>query len=483
MAGETKHKIPDRKPAVNGKFYPADAEELERTVKKLFSQAKPRVANNVRGIISPHAGYIFSGHVAASAYNQLNENKNYENIFLIGTSHHVYLKGASIYPGGNYIMPFGKIPVNKKIAQYLIDTYDVFSFSPEAHVSEHSLEVQLPFLYYKLKNSFKIIPIIIGTYNIDAIKQIASALEPYFNDQNLFVVSTDFSHYPTYEEAKEVDKKTAQAIISGDPERFLSVIEENKLLGYHNLATSICGWSATLTLMYLAQKDKNLTFKHIIYQNSGDSIYGDHYQVVGYNAIILDHKNKDNPNFELSDEDKINLLKLSRQTLESYIKNRIILQIDDSQFSGNLKKHLGAFVTLKKNNKLRGCIGRFMPSEPLWQVVQQMAIAAATEDPRFPPVTIDELDDITIEISVLTPLQRINSLQEVQVGKHGIYVRHGINSGTLLPQVATENNWDREQFVGYCCKYKAGLDYDCWRYAELFVYEAIVFDQTQFNAV
>ncbi len=479
MAWATKNKIPDRKPAVSGKFYPSDPQELKQVVMDLFANAKPRIANNPRGIISPHAGYVFSGPVAASAYNQLDSNKHYENIFLIGTSHHTYLKGASVYPGGNYIMPFGKIPVNEKIAKKLIESYDFFTFSPEAHVNEHSLEVQLPFLYYKLKHPFKIIPIIIATYNIDTIKQIAEALEDYFNDKNLFVVSTDFSHYPTYDDAKNVDKRTADAIISGDPDKFLSVIDQNKQLGIHNLATSICGWSATLTLMYLAQTDNSLKFKPIHYQNSGDSIYGDHYQVVGYYAIVLDQEQKKDDTFQLSEKEKIQLLKLARHTLKSYIRQGEIPKYDSSQFTENLNQPLGAFVTLKKNGKLRGCIGRFMPSDPLWQIVQLMTIASATEDTRFTPVTEDELEDITIEISVLTPLKRIKSIDEVKVGKHGIYVRYGLNSGTLLPQVATENGWDREQFVGYCCKYKAGLDYDCWKYAELYVYEAIVFDEEE----
>ncbi len=472
--------IGDRKPAVAGKFYPADVNELEQTIKELFSQAKEKITNNVRGIISPHAGYVFSGIVAASAYNQLDENKKYENIFLIGTSHHTYLKGASIYAGGDYIMPFGKIKVNRDIALELIEKYDFFTFDPKAHLYEHSLEVQLPFLYYKLKQSFQIIPIIIGTYNVDTIRKIARALEPYFNEDNLFVVSTDFSHYPPYDKAIEIDKITAEAIISKNPDKFLQTIEENKKRGIPNLATSICGWSATLTLIYLAQKDDNLKFKPILYRNSGDSVYGDHYQVVGYYAIVLDEEKTQNNEFKLTEEDKKTLLNIARKTLENYIKHGQSPDFDESNFSDNIKRELGAFVTLKIDGKLRGCIGRFMPSQPLWQVVRDMTIAAATEDPRFKPVSPKEIDKINIEISVLTPLRRINSIDEVIPGKHGIYVRYGINSGTLLPQVATENNWNAKEFVGYCCKYKAGLDFDCWKYAELYVYEAIVFDEEEF---
>jgi len=480
MSKIEKNIIPDRYPAVSGKFYPSDSIDLEQTIKNLFLEAKPRITKNVRAILSPHAGYVFSGSVAASAYNQLDKNKQYKNIFLIGTSHHTYLKGASIYPEGNYIIPFGQIPINSKITKNLINNYDFFTYEPQAHKLEHSLEVQLPFLYYKLKYPFKIIPIIIGTYNINTIEKIADALKPYFNDQNLFVISTDFSHYPNYEDAKMLDEKTAQAIMSKNPEKFLETIEKNKKQKISNLATSICGWSSVLLLLFLAQNDQNLIFKPIHYQNSGDSIYGDYNQVVGYYAIVLEEDDKKKDNFQLTEDDKVQLLKISRSTLENYIKHGQKPSINFNKLSKTLQTPLGAFVSLKIKDKLRGCIGRFSPSEPLWKVVQMMTIASAVQDNRFRPVSVDELDKIKIEISVLTPLKRIFSINDIEIGKHGIYVRYGLNSGTLLPQVAIENNWNREQFVGYCCKYKAGLDFDCWKYAELYVYEAIVFDETEF---
>ena len=187
--------------------------------------------------------------------------------------------------------------------------------------------------------------------------------------------------------------------------------------------------------------------------------------------------------FVLTDEDKITLLKISRQTLTEYILTGRIPQFDESEFSENLQIPAGAFVTLKKGEQLRGCIGRFEPSDPLWKVVVLMTIAAATEDPRFTPVRPEELDEIFIEISVLTPLKRVYSLDEIEIGKHGIYCREGFMSGTLLPQVAVEQGWDVREFVSYCCKYKAGLDEECWTHAELYVYEAIVFDEKEYNLV
>ena len=118
-----------------------------------------------------------------------------------------------------------------------------------------------------------------------------------------------------------------------------------------------------------------------------------------------------------------------------------------------------------------------MPKQELWSVVQDMAIAAATQDSRFLPITADELDKIHIEISVLTPLQKINSIDELQIGRDGIYIKQGIYSGTLLPQVATENNWDKLQFVEYCSQYKAGIGKDGWKKADLYIYQAIIFEE------
>ena len=140
-----------------------------------------------------------------------------------------------------------------------------------------------------------------------------------------------------------------------------------------------------------------------------------------------------------------------------------------------INEKCGAFVSLHKHGRLRGCIGHFGEAVPLHEIVAAMARAAAFEDPRFMPVSKDELDDIDIEISVLTPMRRIQSLDEFELHRHGIYIKKGRRSGTFLPQVADEVNWTKEEFVGHCSQDKAGLGWDGWRDAELYVYEAIVF--------
>ena len=220
----------------------------------------------------------------------------------------------------------------------------------------------------------------------------------------------------------------------------------------------------------------------IDYQNSGDETQ-DKKRVVGYNAIVFTKKNIQNmaeTNFKLTKREEKELLVIARNTIETYLRTAKIPSINESEITPTIKENCGAFVTLHKDGALRGCIGRFSASEPLYKVVQQMAIAAATEDHRFSVVTIDEMEEIDVEISVLTPMHKITSIDEIEMGKHGIYIKKGFSSGTFLPQVATETGWTKEEFLGNCSKNKAGLGWDGWKEAEIFIYEALVFGEKDF---
>ena len=345
----------------------------------------------------------------------------------------------------------------------------ILSYRPEAHDREHCLEVQLPFLQRCLREVPPIVPIIISTNDFRKLQRIADVLKPYFADENLFIVSSDFSHYPSYEDAREVDAKTGKAIESGDVEQFISVIEENARTSKRNLATSACGELAIATLMLML--DRSYKVKHLLYQNSGDVEDGDHSRVVGYHAFaILRGAEK---TFSLSADEKQILKNIALQSIKDSLAGKSIADFKDLTF--NLRTKCGAFVSLHKHGRLRGCIGHMAEDIPLWEVVAEMARAAAFEDPRFMPVTADELPDIDIEISVLTPMRRINSIDEFELHRHGIYIRKGYRSGTFLPQVADEVNWTKEEFIGHCSQDKAGLGWDGWRDAELYTYEAIVF--------
>jgi hypothetical protein len=469
----------DRQPAVAGQFYPSNPAELNAKLKNLFSKAVPsKNFENVAAVIAPHAGYVFSGEVAASDFNQIDPNREYENIFVIGSSHHVLFDGASIYRQGNFVTPSGIVKVNRALAEQLIKKYSFFSDRADAHVREHSLEVQLPFLQYRLKKDFQIVPIVLGTQSPEMCGKIADALRPYFGLKNLFIISTDFAHYPGYNDAVKVDKATTDAILSNSPENLIRTINASKEKDIPNLATSLCGWTSVLTLLYITRQNPAVSLNLIDYKNSGDAGIGDKNRVVGYNAIVVSLGGKtEKKKFRLSEKDKKDLLSIARETVKKYIGARKIPDIDVATLSENLKTNCGAFVTLRKNHALRGCIGRFEPNEPLYKVVQQMAVASSTEDHRFSPVESKEVDTLDIEISVLTPMRKISSIDEIEMGRHGIYIKKGIHGGTFLPQVAQETGWTKEQFLGHCAQDKAGIGWNGWKDADIYIYEAFVFSE------
>ena len=455
------------------RFYTGDAKELEYEVDSLLMRHNSsQVYDNLAALIVPHAGYYFSGNVAAAAYMAIDTKKRYKRIFLLGPSHHEWLNGASVNTEADYYAtPLGNVKVDHETAIELTKADSVFAYHRSAHSQEHCLEVQLPFLQRRLGDVPPIVPIIISINDYYKLKRMADVLKPYFTDDNLFVISSDFSHYPSYQDAYEVDAKTGKAIETGDVEEFIAAIEANANSGKRNLATSACGEFAIVTLMLMM--DGQYDVKHLMYQNSGDTDNYDHSRVVGYHSFAI--LRRDNTSFNLSDDEKKTLKGIAFQSIKDSLDGKPIAQpIFNPQFSiFNLK--CGAFVSLHKFGRLRGCIGHFGEDYPLHEIVAKMAYAAAFEDPRFMPVTSDELADIDIEISVLTPMRRIQSIDEFQLHRHGIYIKKGFRSGTFLPQVADEVNWTKEEFLGHCAQDKSGIGWDGWRDAELYVYEAIVF--------
>ena len=474
------------------RFYTGDARELSEEVDSLLAlHSGDAKYDNVAAVIVPHAGYYFSGNVAASAYMSIDPKKQYKRIFLLGPSHHEWLDGASVNTEADwYATPLGRVKVDHETTMKLTTTDSLFCYRPEAHDREHCLEVQLPFLqrFFTLHSSLftqevpPIVPIVISTNDYEKLKRIAEVLKPYFTDENLFIISSDFSHYPKYEDACEVDARTGKAIETGDVEEFIATINANARSGKRNLATSACGEFAIVTLMLML--DGQYEVKHLMYQNSGDIDNHDHSRVVGYHsfAILRNGKNssgltRTNTDFMLSDDDKKTLKEIALNNIRDSLDGKRMAVANSKLYTLNstLKQRCGAFVSLHKQGRLRGCIGHFGEDYPLHEIVAKMARAAAFEDPRFMPVTRDELDDLDIEISVLTPMRRIQSLDEFELHRHGIYIKKGYRSGTFLPQVADEVNWTKEEFVGHCSQDKAGLGWNGWRDAELYVYEAIVF--------
>ena len=455
-----------REPVVAGSFYPGDKAALSKMIDGFFEKADLlKIDGSINAIIVPHAGYVYSGQVAAYAYKALIGEK-IDTVILIGNSHQEYFDGASVFAKGYFRTPLGDIEIDEDFAKKLMDSSDKIYFKESAHQQEHSLEVQLPFLQKVLKD-FKVVPIILGNKS-DSVDILINALKNLINEKTLIVVSSDLSHYPKYEDAKYSDNKVIEAILTGKRENLVKTIADLKRQGINNLQTCACGQDAIEVVMGLLG---GAEIKLLKYANSGD-ITGEKSQVVGYASIVFVVPSTSSG---LLLKQQQRLLEIAKQAVENYVKKEKTIKIEENNES--LNEPLGVFVTLKKNEELRGCIGTFEPKTPLYENVIEMAIAAATQDPRFNPVKEDELKDLEYEISVLSPLKKVDSYKDVEIGKHGVQIKKGSRSGVFLPQVATENNWGRDEFLSILCSQKAGLPSDCWKDSEteIYVFTAQVF--------
>jgi len=472
--------LPIRKAAVAGKFYSDNAESLIKFFEKEFNQITTAPNNNkIRAIIVPHAGYVYSGRTAAWGFAGLRDNNSYKNVFIIGASHIAAFDGATVFHGAAFETPLGSVEINSEITKDLQQN-NIFKFPQQYQIEDHVLEVEIPFLQFILEPGFKIVPITIGTKSTYALNKITDILKPYFTEENLFVISTDLSHYPSYSDAVKADNAVIQSILSGNPQTFDHVVRANENSGIKNYVTAICGYSAVYVIMSLTQ-NKEFTYEKLKYSNSGD-VSGDFDRVVGYASIVIREGSKkeeteQESKFVISDEDKALMFGIARNSIESRLSG-VSYTIPDV-LPEILHEKCGVFVTLNLNGKLRGCIGTFRQDRELAQNIGEMAVASAFNDPRFEQLTKEEYKNIEVEISVLTPMQKIDSINQIVLGKHGIYIKRGNMSGTFLPQVATETGWTLEEFLGHCSRDKAGIGWNGWKdsKAEIYIYEAIVLNE------
>jgi AmmeMemoRadiSam system protein B len=238
----------DRQPAVAGAFYPAGKGELLKSLTDYFNRAPSRLKQSPLAIIVPHAGYIFSGNVAAAGFRQINRDAVFKHVFIIGSSHTILFDGASVYSSGDFITPLGRVVVDT-LAGWLDKQYKFITNDIQPHIREHSIEVQLPFLQYWLKNPFTIVPIIIGGESPKTCSQLALALKPFLTEENLFIISTDFSHYPNYFDSNLSDSIMADAVLSNSSKAFLKAKQKQESGGIPKLVTAMCGWTSVLTLL------------------------------------------------------------------------------------------------------------------------------------------------------------------------------------------------------------------------------------------
>lgn len=464
----------NRRPAVAGSFYPATQKELASELGKLFESAMPPAGGNVAALIVPHAGYVFSGGVAASAFNQLDGSCNYSKVFVIGSAHRNSFHGASVFSASDFDMPYGTEVVEKAVGESLCRDYPaLFSSNPLHHAGEHGIEVQLPFLNYVLEPGYSVVPVLLGEVTPQECSQIASVLAPWFGDGNLFVISTDFSHYPDYDDACRVDRQTMEAIVGGSPDRLVEVLDSNASQKVRDLYTSLCGWSAVLVLMNLANNPGGkhcYSYKALEYKNSGDNeLYGERDRVVGYWAISV--LREESSGLLFSDKEKEILRKIARESVLAAAcggkPSGLSQMTSGTELTPNLQLECGVFVTLKKHGELRGCIGYTESNTPLYLLVAEVAELSACHDYRFERVKPGEAEELEIEISVLSPMRKIKDISEIKLGRHGVLIKKGERTGLFLPQVAIETGWTLEQYLGHCSRDKAGIGWEGWREASL----------------
>ena len=465
-------------PAVAGSFYPKDKAALEKAVDKYIDDAKvDDVRGDIVAIIAPHAGYQYSGWVGGYAFKPI-KDMPIETVIIVAPSHSHSFNGLSVLDKDSYLTPLGKVPIDKKLTRELIAFDKRIKYLFQPFLEEHAAEVEIPFLQKALRD-FKIVVILTGGPSYDNCTLLRDALTKTLKgrDGMLIVASTDMSHYHPDARARSIDAGTLKEINKFDPESLFLKLSSGE--------SELCGSGGVVGVMMAARNLGADSVKTLKYATSGD-VSGDKRRVVGYCAVAL-YKSTTVKNPEtqkekemeglLNAKQKKRLLEIARSTIESHIKEGKVPELKEDD--PLLNEEMGAFVTLHQRGQLRGCIGNMIGKGPLCLTVRDMAIAASTQDPRFPPVKKEEVEDIDIEISVLSPMEKIDDPNKIVMGKHGVMVQDGFRSGVYLPQVATETGWSREEFMNSLCMSKAGLAADSWKKGtcDIYVFTAEVFGE------
>ncbi len=475
-----------RNPALAGKFSPGHAGVLGPLVDDSLKQASPvLVPGSIKAIMAPHAGYIYCGKTLGAAYKQIEGDRFvYDTVVLLGPSHGFATKAAAVSSADAWDTPLGRVPVDTTLTRELVSGQERIEFHDRAHMQEHCLEVQLPYLIRASRGRpFKIVPLLSNSRDPQDQEILAKSLARVARSpRTLIVLSSDLSHYPEARVAEKVDTAILAAVKSLNAETLTQ--ENNRILkeGHPGLSVTMCGLEPSCVLIRAA-KDLGITHAtQVSYTHSG-MVSGEDDRVVGYGALVFSRvtgptaKEKTTIELVLSEKSRTELIELVRSTAKDAVEGKA-MKCEPSN-NQELQVKAGCFVTLKNKGRLRGCIGTFSSDDPLWQTVREMAGAAATGDPRFRdcPITSAELAELEVEISVLSPLKRVSDpLTDIELGTHGIVIEGGGGRGTFLPQVATETGWTLTEFLGHCARDKAGLGWDGWKHpaAKVYTYTATI---------
>jgi hypothetical protein len=494
-----------RRAQVAGSWYPGEKDRLAAYLDQMLAETKPpKLDGKVMALISPHAGYRFSGKAAATGYALL-RGQDIRRVVVLAISHHFPLRGASIPDVTYFETPLGLIPLDGAAVARLRRSRVVGAVE-QAEIGEHSLEMQLPLLQRVLPN-FTLVPMLIGQMSDADYIELASALAEIVDAHTLVVASSDFTHrgenygYEVPEGKGTIQERLAR-VDDGSVEQILKLSRRGLLAHADKTGTTICGLHPIALLLELLSRYQGVR-GHVIDRYTSGDVTSDWSSSVTYVDVAFTGKWPENSKLEaaraggekmfpLSEEERATLLRLARASLEASVRKGSFDPSVKNTISKteSLQRKAGAFVTLKckmgdngrclgRGEDLRGCIGTIEPSDSVYDTVAMRAASAALEDTRFPhTVSVAELPFITIEISVLTPPQSVKGPEEIVIGKHGIILSVGWNRATFLPQVAPEQGWDRETTLRHLAR-KAGLPEDAWKKAEYSVYEAIVFGEDE----
>ena len=473
-----------RQAAVADAFYPADPKALTAMIDDMLAHANPPTIDGpILAAVAPHAGYPYSGPIAAYTYAAL-KGRKYSRVVVIAPSHYVSLDFASVYDGDAYATPLGVVPVDKEFVRKLAKMSSTIQLSAGGHEptsagGEHAIEVELPWLQ-RVLGDFELVPIVMGNQSYENSRLLGVALAKLIqNEENsghksgdtLILASSDLSHYHPYDDARTIDHKTLNALEAWDYFSMSRNFEER--------IWEACGGAPIVAAMIAAERMGANQTKVLKYANSGDTS-GDHSRVVGYSADLFVKASRGSEvqaSFSLTAEEKRELLALARKSVEFAVEQKRTYE-PGANANEDLNQERGAFVTLNKSGVLRGCIGYTSAIKPLYITVRDTATLAALRDPRFQPVSVSELPQLDYEISVLSPLRRVTNIEQIKVGQHGLLMKNGEREGLLLPQVPVEQKWDRLKFLESTCT-KAGMHPDCWKDADtdIFMFTAVVFGE------
>jgi len=466
-------------------WYTANANTLSKQIEGFFQKTQVKPINNVIALILPHAGYAYSGQTAVMGLKTT--IKKYKRIVVIGPSHRIPMEEILSVPRvTHYETPLGQIPLDVELINKLLK-YSLFQNVPRAHEYEHSVQIELPLLQYRQKD-FKLVPIVAGSCSLETITKAGTILRSLVDAETLLVASSDFVHYGRGhgyvpftenipENIKRVDMGAYEYIAGLDSKGFL----EYK----YKTGATICGYIPIAIL--LSTLGEPVKADLINYVTSGE-LTGDFTNSVSYLSIAFSGAWQNCPEIEpqandgeLTDKDKKQLLTLARKTIVYYLRNRRVPQASEMGVTINeaMRCPRAAFVTLKKNSQLRGCIGDIFPQRPLYKSVIRNAINACVNDRRFPAVAEAECKDIAIEISALTVPEPVATHDDIRIGIDGVVLNKEGHSAVFLPQVAPEQGWDVNQTLTHL-SLKAGLPEDGWREgASFLVFQAIVFGEEE----